>query len=127
MSVPIKGTAALRRELEGLKEAYPNATAAAVHQEALELLADSLLQVPVDTGTLRRSGYAEPPHDVRNPVAVVGYGTDYALPVHERMEAQHPVGNAKFLERPFLARQQNFVQRMIDRIRRNVEKKVRLG
>lgn len=32
---------------------------------------------------------------------VVGFTQEYALPVHENLEAKHPVGSAKFLERPF--------------------------
>lgn len=31
---------------------------------------------------------------------VVGYQTNYAVHVHENMEARHPVGQAKFLEQP---------------------------
>ena len=30
----------------------------------------------------------------------VGYTQNYALPVHENMEAVHPVGQAKYLEQP---------------------------
>jgi hypothetical protein len=30
----------------------------------------------------------------------VGYTADYALPVHENMEARHEIGQAKFLEEP---------------------------
>ena len=32
---------------------------------------------------------------------VVGYTQQYAIYVHENLEAIHPIGNAKFLERPF--------------------------
>ncbi len=32
---------------------------------------------------------------------VVGYTQNYALYVHENIEAKHPVGQAKFLEQPF--------------------------
>jgi hypothetical protein len=31
---------------------------------------------------------------------VVGFSQSYALPVHENLEAYHPVGQAKFLEQP---------------------------
>ncbi len=33
-----------------------------------------------------------------SPVALVGFGTSYAVFVHEIIEARHPVGEAKFLE-----------------------------
>lgn len=32
---------------------------------------------------------------------VVGYTQSYALPVHERMDVNHTVGQAKYLEEPF--------------------------
>lgn len=32
---------------------------------------------------------------------VVGYTQQYAVYVHENLEAHHPVGQAKFLEQPF--------------------------
>jgi hypothetical protein len=117
----------VRKRLAGLTKSYPRATQAAVYQEALELYNDSILQCPVDTGVLRRSAYVAPPKDAKNPSAEVGYGTDYALPVHERLEVSHPTGNAQFLRRPFNTRQQNFEQRMADRIARNAERGIKFG
>lgn len=35
-----------------------------------------------------------------NVSVIVGYQTNYALHVHERMDIFHPVGQAKFLEQP---------------------------
>jgi len=35
-----------------------------------------------------------------SPSVVVGYGTNYAIYVHENLKARHVVGEAKFLERP---------------------------
>ena len=34
------------------------------------------------------------------PSVIVGYSTAYAVFVHENLEAKHPVGEAKFLEKP---------------------------
>lgn len=36
-------------------------------------------------------------------VGVVGYTQSYALPVHERVDVNHPTGKAKFLTDPFKA------------------------
>jgi len=36
----------------------------------------------------------------KQPKVTVGYATDYAVYVHENLEAYHPVGEAKFLEKP---------------------------
>lgn len=36
-----------------------------------------------------------------NGAVIVGFTQNYALYVHENLEAHHPVGQAKFLEQPF--------------------------
>lgn len=36
----------------------------------------------------------------QNPKVIVGYTAAYSVPVHENLEAHHPVGQAKFLEQP---------------------------
>lgn len=47
-------------------------------------------------GALRRLG-----DKVRGRTSVlVGYTQNYALPVHERLDVFHPVGQAKYLEQP---------------------------
>lgn len=38
--------------------------------------------------------------DISNAGVVVGYSQNYALFVHENLDANHPVGKAKFLEDP---------------------------
>lgn len=59
--------------------------------------------VPVDKGILRGSGYVTDPEiSPRRTVVSMGYATDYAAAVHERLDAQHTVGQAKYLEQPLL-------------------------
>jgi hypothetical protein len=55
---------------------------------------DAQKRVPVETGTLHDAIYREG-HEI------IG-DTEYAIYVHEDLEAQHPEGEAKFLERPML-------------------------
>jgi len=68
-------------------------------KSALEELAYRVLKVakektPVDTGFLQSSGeVSEEPDGF-----VVRFTAEYALPVHERTEVNHPNGQAKFLE-----------------------------
>lgn len=89
--------------------------ALAVHEvlgEAAKAAADVVLEesqrlVPVDTGALAASGKVTRED---GPSAVISYGqsdgagrdgrdtADYAIPVHERMDVSHPIGQAKFLE-----------------------------
>ena len=85
-----------------------------VTEEACEdIMEESLRQVPRDTNTLAGSAF----YDIRKAKdygfeATLGYGgtainpktgvpvMDYAVAVHEDLEAFHPVGKAKFLEDP---------------------------
>lgn len=86
------------------------AAAAAVHEAEYELPL-TRDQVPIGpTGQLRLSGRVEMPDFSSNVLtAGIAYGgpagaglndmaVDYALPVHEDLEAKHPVGKAKFVE-----------------------------
>ncbi|MFK0180008.1 hypothetical protein ACIQVR_29005 [Streptomyces xanthochromogenes] len=66
---------------------------------AEHLLAASRSEVPIDEGTLERSGATSV--DDANLVAAVSYDTPYARRVHEDMSARHSPGRkAKFLEDP---------------------------
>ncbi len=60
--------------------------------------------VPVDTGALRGSIHATPPKvrrgSVSTSVVAGGPAAPYALTVHENLQARHPLGQAKYLERP---------------------------
>lgn len=99
-----------------------------IYQEAEGILAQSKPLVPVDTGSLRASGYVEMPEIDANKVTVAfGYGgpasiknpktgepTDtYAIYVHENLDAHHKVGMAKFLEIPFNAAKSGMPGRIV--------------
>ena len=80
--------------------------AAVVEQE--EMITEAKEQTPVEFGTLKASGHVQPPKLSGDGVEVsAGFGcgaSEYAIYVHEILTSYHPVGGAKFLERPFLAR-----------------------
>lgn len=66
------------------------------------LLQQSREGVPLDEGTLERSGVASV--DPRILTAAVSYDTPYAVVQHENMGFHHPGGRtAKYLERPWAA------------------------
>lgn len=113
----VKGSAKLKRELRKLERFVPDAVQKALVEEALDIFAESQVQVPVDTGRLQDSGVVG--ELVGRPGVVIAYGTDYALPVHERMDVNHTTGNAKFLEGPFLAAASGMVSRLVKRARRH--------
>ena len=90
--------------------------------------------VPVDTSTLKNSGYVTLPKTVQNRngnkytqgsavVVELGYGgfaADYALKVHEDLDAFHVVGSAKYLEIPWNENINNEMRKIRKRIRRDV-------
>lgn len=76
-----------------------------LYAHAVKVFAVSQLEVPVDTGALRSSGFITQPFVFGNQVAIsIVYGqaaAPYALWVHEIMEYYHePPTKAKFLEDP---------------------------
>lgn len=81
-----------------------------------DVIAASLPLVPVATGALRGSAYAaEPRMEGTHILEELGYGgvatkinpetgepsSEYAVYVHENLEAHHKVGQAKYLSTPF--------------------------
>lgn len=74
----------------------------ALYKEAQIEKTESMRRTPVDLGTLRASHYVKQPEPKgKNIVVVIGVGgpaAPYAVYVHEDLEADHKVGQAKFLE-----------------------------
>ena len=94
---------------------------AALYEMGLRVMAQSKKETPVDTGRLRGSGYVQPPIDSRNgPTMELGFGTDYALFVHEDLEAHHSVGKAKFLIDPINRMRSKWEQTMADIMKRHL-------
>lgn len=98
----VEGTREIFGKLELFIPGMRDALSAALYQEGLAVDAESVKQVPVDTGRLRGTHYVAPPTEgAASPVCEIGYGTDYAVPVHENMKARHgpaytdPKGHAR--------------------------------
>lgn len=72
-----------RRELRRLERKYPEALAAAMFEEAVEIFGESQEEVPVDTGALRRSGLVFSRRMGDSIIVVISYGTAYAVRIHE--------------------------------------------
>jgi len=67
----------------------------------LFLIRESMKVVPVDTGNLRASWFVGATGENENTVVAVGYSANYAVFVHENLDATHAPGRvAKFLEKP---------------------------
>lgn len=126
-SVQLRGAAALRRKLGQLASAYPAATGRALHDEALDIFAESQRLVPEDTSALKLSGYVSPPvTEDGGPTVEIGYGNleggpvDYAVYVHEGPQKnwQKPGASNKFLETPANEAVQGMEGRIRVRVRR---------
>lgn len=72
--------------------------ARALYKQAQLTLTKAIGYTPVDTGALRNSGFVK----IEGTDIIIGFGgpaAPYATYVHEILTNQHPVGQAKFLER----------------------------
>lgn len=107
-----------------LSQAGPKAVPAlkqAMAEETQLMFRDSQRVVPVETGTLRRSGVLEQPKERNKDIEVIiGYGgaaTAYALKQHEDLSLRHKEGKtAKYLENPVKARVPSFEKSIRQRI-----------
>ena len=95
------GTDKLRNALLHLLKATPERMAAQVHGMAEEAMTESKKRTPVDLGDLKRSGNVKPPVVTKDSISVrMGYGdtaVNYALFVHEDVNARHKVGRSHYL------------------------------
>lgn len=105
ITVEMVGTDELKAAFEKVASETPKVTAAAMVLEAEKVMAESVRQVPVDTGVLRASATVSAPIISGSNVSVeLGYGgaaSAYAMVQHERTDFNHPNGGkAKFLSDP---------------------------
>lgn len=97
MSLKIRGLMSLIRIFRTVRDIHEKAVHDALMELAFEVLKEAKKRTPVDTGFLRDSGTVE----VEGDKIKVVFKAKYALPVHERTEVSHAVGEAKFLENAF--------------------------
>jgi hypothetical protein len=106
MGFELRGVAEMDANMRRIAAAVEGAKGGALYRraEAISTASDPL--VPVDYGILKNSRFVDKPQQDGNTVSVrLGYGgaaAPYAAIVHEDMEAHHDVGQAKYLEEPFL-------------------------
>ncbi len=122
LSVKVRGLQEVGRQFNRLPEQVAKDVGKALHKEARDVLEEAAIEVPKDTKALLNSRFVTPPIRSREEVKVIcGFGTDsvinprthqptssYAVAVHERLDVDHPVGKAKFLEDPMLRRASKF-------------------
>jgi hypothetical protein len=109
-----RGIEEAKQRLSELMRRFSKDVAAGMKEEAESIMTESKLEVPVDTGALRSSGFVEEPQVSTDRISVkLGYGgaatkinpvsgqltTSYAIIVHEGYQ-HHTVGKRKYLEDP---------------------------
>lgn len=100
--MPIENLDRLFGKLDKLVENIEGRSAAGAFAAGLMVQAEAQRRTPVDTGNLRGSAFTRRVPEDLTPdgwaTVEVGFSADYAVFVHEDMEARHAVGQAKFLE-----------------------------
>lgn len=76
---------------------------------------------PVNTGALKASAFTEA-ESGSNPSVVVGFEEEYAIYVHENLEAHHNIGQAKFLEQPLKENSDKYVKYVRDKVQELIDK-----
>jgi hypothetical protein len=123
----LTGEEAMLRKLRKLERTYPDKMELAITVEAELIMTRSKSSfVPVRLGALRTSGHVEKAERVGRIVLVRlvygGVSAPYAIIQHERLDFQHKVGEAKYLERPLNQAVPGMAKRMartldLDRVR----------
>ena len=100
VGLKIEGFKELYKKMGLLEEEILKGAVKGLKITAQNILGESQKLVPVDTGTLQKSGAIKV--DSQNLMAQISYNTPYALKQHEDATLNHPNGGeAKYLERPF--------------------------
>lgn len=119
VQVDVESPEDIVRILRNAIASYPDAVEQAMWQEGEAIMNDSRRECPVDTGILRASSLQYPEVTVTPAAATLrlGYHTNYAVYVHERLDLYHaPPTKAKFLEDPVRAHAPKFIQNIVQRI-----------
>ena len=119
--IVIEGADKLQRALRDLQHQYPDRLMDALHDEALDIFAESQRLVPEDTSALKLSGYVKP----EGKGVEIGYGNkdggpvDYAVSVHEGPQKRWQKAGAsnKYLEIPFKQKQRGMPERLAAKVR----------
>lgn len=111
------------KALKDISAKFPDKVASALYVEGQIEMTESKRRCPVDTGTLRASGFvAEPMRSGKNISVTLSYGgaaETYAIIVHEDLEANHRVGQAKFLESVLNESRSSMAERIAKRVHLN--------
>lgn len=100
----VTGVGAVVKRLATAKNDCAKGMERGLVKAALLVQRESQKIVPVDTGALKNSAFTRKVGSGFSTDAIVGYTQNYAIFVHENLEAKHAPGKtAQFLLKPMLA------------------------
>lgn len=132
-------------ELNALLKRYPEAAHDAAEKElkraALVIRGEAQLKAPKDLADLRGSAYSNVSGKMLKPMepdsdpstqraqplvsadleAIIGFTEPYALIQHESLEFQHTDGEAKYLEKPYLANRDKCIKKVSEAVKAALE------
>lgn len=120
MGLSVTGLEALTRRFQQMPAKVQQQATEAVNSTLQTVFEESQQQVPVASqddreppGTLKASGHITPAEVSGDAVTgSIAYDAEYALIVHENLEAVHAVGKAKYLEDPANQAAPGFVEKL---------------
>lgn len=112
------GVREMQRKIAAFQKRFPDKARQALREEAEIEMTEAKRRTPVDTGLLRSTGQVDEPTRSGKTLRVdLKFGTEYAVYVHENLEALHPVGQAKFLESTLNESAPFMLKRLADRMK----------
>ena len=124
VTLSMKGIPNVVKALQALEQKAPESYRAALYQEGELLRGEAQALTPVLTGVLKASAFVNEPVATEAGASVtVGFGgaaEAYAVRQHEDTTFKHRVGQAKYLEQPFLQRAKNLAANIAAKLKRDL-------
>jgi len=126
LAVSVTGQSAIAQNLRNFRKEQAKGVSIGLKLAGLFLQRESQLIVPIDTGALRNSAFTRSVGEGFDTRVGVGYSQDYAIYVHEDLNARHAPGKvAKYLERPLRTKQSQMLKIIATAAKRVKIKKVK--
>ena len=104
IKMTVSGAEGIIASLKNIPPIALSNAASSSYMWAEGVMNESKRECPVDKGFLRASGVVDEPNVSSDGFKItLEYPMEYAVYVHENLEANHPVGKAKFLEDPMMS------------------------
>ncbi len=118
----VQGMLEIKRAVAHHQDATAKGLRVGLYNAGLFLQRESQKYVPVEFGTLKASATTRMEGEGLDSAVIVGYGTDYAVYVHELVRNKHAPGKfAKFLSYPLIMKRDRIAEIVKEGIENNAE------